>query len=198
MSTILFALTRDTLGRYHPFVTSSPPPASPATSASASLPSCPELAQTHVLFSTQSALAIEINEKHYKNRHYVFVAPFFADRGRRIPQPASSCPAVLFRDFSEAVQRDDPSAAVIKVNKIGLKLGVAEKLKAGVIDSTVADAINQFIDKASAKCFSPLVLVIPVHLVASMLERSGSALATSEYLIRDLGSDQFQAMEFFQ
>jgi len=156
-----------------------------------------------LLYSTQPLLAVRINRDFYANKHYVYCAPFFNDRTRGVaqpPQPSSSNPFVLWRDFGEAVRRNDPQAAVVKINRLGLKAGVVAKLTQGVIDRPTASHIDAIIDSAGAIYFQPLVLVIPVSLVEAVVERVPLVAKpnplSEEFLVRELPGDCFEILEF--
>jgi hypothetical protein len=126
-----------------------------------------------VLYSTQTLLAYRINQRYYKEKHWVLCSPY---RGRGSAAafdstvPPSSSPFEIYRNLHEDVQGNDQHSAKIKANKEGLLRGANAKLKKGIINRDIVGEIAAVVNKAQVSDFSPVLYVIPYQRVVKQIK----------------------------
>ena len=155
-----------------------------------------------VLYSTQTLLAYRINQRYYKERHWVLCSPY---RGRGSKAtfdsavPPSSSPFEIYRNLREDVKSVERHSDKIKANKEGLLRGANAKLEKGIINSETAGEITAVVAKAEVADFSPVLYVIPYKQVSKQVkavpvEQRAHPLS-DEYLIDLLRRAHFDMIE---
>jgi hypothetical protein len=155
-----------------------------------------------VMYSTNTRLAYMLNQKYYKEQHYVYCCPYFdASQVSALEQgtPPSSSPSELLRDLAAEAVRSDRHGARIALNKAGLRRGAVAKLAAGVITSEQQSEILQIVDLAEAALFRPLLYVIPAAAVETKIRPVPLAdkahPLSEEYIIDTLRRAEFDIIE---
>lgn len=156
-------------------------------------------------YSTNTRIAFFITEQFYQSTHFVWCAPVYDPQklnnyDLRSKIPVSSSPFKIYRNLLDDVKSNDQHSAKIEQNKIGLKKGAAIMREKGIIDDNDFTRILAIIDKADISEFTPLLYLIPAHLVSERIvpvdvESSANPLS-SEYQIFDLKKSEFEIVEF--
>jgi hypothetical protein len=155
-----------------------------------------------VLYSAQTLLAYRINQKYYKQKHWVLCSPY---RGRGSTAtfdtavPPSSSPFEIYRNLREEVKSAERHSYKIEANKEGLVRGANAKLKKRVISKAIAGEIAAAVKLAVVADFSPVLYVIPYKQVANQVqavpvEKRAHPLS-DEYLIDSLRRADFDIIE---
>lgn len=154
-----------------------------------------------LFYSTNSLMAYLINEYYYRGNHYLYCTPYF----ERHPDPnfpplaPTSNPKILYERLMEESKTSDKNAHHINANKHGLKIGVEERLKAGIITTAVKNEIVEFIDGAPNVQFKPKLYLIPAEGVRSLLKpvpyhvRATSVI--DEYCL-DITKEKFDVIDY--
>jgi hypothetical protein len=155
-------------------------------------------------YSANTRLAYFITEQFYQSTHFVWCAPVFNpmkldNYDVRSKIPVSSSPFKIYRNLLEDVQTNDKHSTKIEQNRIGLKKGAAIMREKGIIDDNDFARILTIIDKADISEFTPLLYLIPAHLISKRIvqvdvESSANPLS-SEYQIFDLKKSEFEIVE---
>ncbi|HEX8696913.1 MAG TPA: hypothetical protein VF746_31125 [Longimicrobium sp.] len=144
-------------------------------------------------YSTQSFLAWCLNRHFYDDVHYVYVAPFYP---YRLPNPKSSNPLEIYKDLYQPWADRDEFDNFITIHRIKLKKGIVAKESEGVVDGDTAQRLLNICDHVSVKFLYPIIYRVDIEAVGDWrLHKAGSGLLESdEYLIRDLGGDEFDLL----
>lgn len=147
-------------------------------------------------YSVNSFLSFKINEKYYKDLHYVWVSPSFNGTGN----PASSNPCEIYHSIYKSIGTKDNHCDYIERNRTGILNGAEEKLKSGIITPTQRDQIAGIISSAEKIDFRPLLYVIHASKVSKMIiDPTPSEKAnpfSNEYKILALPRKFFDILEF--
>jgi hypothetical protein len=161
------------------------------------------MAQKIVLYSTNSWLAYQINQRFYDEEHYVYCSPVFSARSlapRDLSNPVTTLPSDIYRRYREEVQSGDRHGPTISGNRIGIIRGANVKAADGIISVAGRTQIHAIVKASETRDFRPLVYVIPyASLVVDVSEVSIPERAhplSEEYLIRRLPRSQFDVLEF--
>lgn len=154
------------------------------------------------MYSTNTLLAYAINQKFYREKHYVWCSSFTGiNQYLSIEQftPPSSSPFGIYKRLCEDIKGRDEHSDKIHKNKIGIKKGAEAKRLSGEIDDMTEKNIYLAVDKASRDDFRPLIYVIPLYLVKKDIvnvDPSEKAHALSdEYRIHALHRKNFDIIE---
>jgi len=156
-----------------------------------------------VLYSTNTWLAFQLGQTYYNERHWVYCSPKFDNRSSgaygRPPQPPSSSPGEIFHSLLDEIQRGDMHSAKIQQNKAGLLKGASAKRSQGVITADTEAEIAAVVGLATLKDFSPLLYIIPFYGGTTRATRvpvpQRASLLSEEYIVDDLGRDEFDVIE---
>lgn len=158
-----------------------------------------------LLYSTNTRLAFEINERYYQQKHYVWCTRYFNNSATPLityTNPPSSCPEDIYRSYLAETNREDLHAIQIPRNVTGLQKGVNAKFAEGVITDAQKTLILSIIEKAKGKnfrLFSPLLYIIPFAAVESMFEfvpiEDRANPLSDEYIIKDLPREFFDVVD---
>jgi hypothetical protein len=113
--------------------------------------------------------------------------------------PPTSSPFEIYKGLFEEVSRGDRHSAAVARNKLGILRGASVKRSAGVITKSQEKEIASILDSAETRDFSPLIYVIPYHLVAAQVtnvpvSKRAHPLST-EYIVESLQRGQFDVIE---
>lgn len=140
---------------------------------------------------------------HFFPAFYVWCSPVFEGNalGRYAlgaGQPPSSDPATIYRALHAAVSRRDEHNADVQRQKTKLR-SVALDLQAnGLIDADDAAEVVSYVEAAHISEWTPMIYVIPYAGVKGRVwrvPRGDRASGSPEYVIRDLRSTEFEAIE---
>lgn len=158
-----------------------------------------------IYYSTNTKLSLFINRTYYKSKHFVWCSPVFNPKTLneydvRKNIPPSSSPHNLYKLLLDDVNSEDNHSSKIHQNRTGLIKGATIMLEKGVIDEDDYGRILKIIKTANFGQFTPLLYVIPKHLVENRIirvdiESSANSLST-EFQIEDLSSEEFEIIEF--
>ena len=155
-----------------------------------------------ILYSAQTWLSYRIAERYYRNEHYVWCTPAFDGRSpyaMAYHVPPTSSPFEIYKGLFEEVRRGDQHSAAVSRNKVGILRGASVKRRAGVITASQEKEIASILDSAETRDFSPLIYVIPYHVVAKQVtsvpisERAHPLSA--EYIVESLQRGQVDVIE---
>ena len=150
-----------------------------------------------ILYSTNTKLALELNMSHYRGVHFVFCSPYFNPWDFEIDNAQSSNPCELYYNFRAVAKSDDASSALVENNRVGLRAGIASKLREGVISDSTAKKLRRQVREAKPRDFAPRLFVIPyakvAHLVTEM-PLGGRDVRSREYLIKRLPTPLFHVV----
>lgn len=156
-----------------------------------------------VLWSTTCHLKFVVQERFY-GTHYCWCSPVFeaAALGRYevgSKQARSSDPATIYRDlynFQRSPERHDTKVASFRKSILEVAL---RKRESHEIDDITMGRIAAMVRNASTDDWRPILYVIPfaglerrIHLV----DIEDAASSEPEYIINDLGRDEFEPLEF--
>ena len=151
-----------------------------------------------LLYSTNTGLAFNIDERFYGGRHWVWCNPSFDAAAAVVAghtAPPSSVPLAIYRAFTAAIAGGDHHSNDIGQNRAGLLRGIDAKLAAGDVDAPTAAVIRDIVRQAELVDFQPLVYVVPFARVRRMAVRVSPAAAahpfSAEYQIVALRRSQF-------
>lgn len=158
---------------------------------------------TIILYSVNTMLAYNINQRFYKQKHYVWCCPFFNSKSKGYYDanvPRSSLPAEIYMELLKDIRSNDGHSTKIKENRIGLLKGAVTKFKQGVISSDTKDIILSMIKKASVIDFTPLIYVIPFSKTKKLIEEvpieDKASVLSPELRIKELPRNLFDIMDF--
>lgn len=116
-----------------------------------------------LLYSTQSYLSFHINQRFYREEHFVWCAPVYEPPGGLgYIVPPTSCPRDIAKDLLNAVILSDRHNKKIEALRTGIRRGASIKCAADVISAEQEATINAMVDQAELKWFRPLLYVIPL------------------------------------
>ena len=139
-------------------------------------------------YSCQVLLALYINKKYYKDKHYVWFSQAF----NPIMNGDSSNPLLLYLWLDRAVKWGDVNHPKIKDLKAGLQSGVDAKYHAGEITDDEAAKLKADIASADISWFRPQILKINVDKIDEQQITTNGALFPDEYLVEELHRDEFE------
>lgn len=149
----------------------------------------------NLLYSINSFLAYQINEKYYKGTHYVWCAPKFVCSDN----PPSSNPKEILKCFLNDVARHDNHSIKIEQNRLGLLNGVEIKYKSKVIDDRQRTNLIKIINNADIYYFRPLIYIIPYNKIKNKLVGVDSfdkaEYFSEEYKIENLFTNEFDIID---
>lgn len=191
---------------------SGPPPAATAAPVGTALPAPAGTAPVWKLanFAVEPMMMWSATNRvvHHVSAHffpsfYVWCSPVFEGKalGRYsigAGQPPSSDPASIYRALHAAVSGKDEHNADVQRQKD--KLGtVALDLQAnGLIDADDAAEVVSYVEAAHISAWTPMIYVIPFAGVKDRIwrvPRAARASGSPEFVIRDLLSHEFEAIE---
>lgn len=164
------------------------------------------MAKPLVLYSANTKLAFQINEKYYNQKHYVWCSDSFNRLYSPVgpyPNPPSSTPLIIYERFAAAVRGTDLHSSEIEKNAIGLRNGAVHQYASGLITEDQRDEILAVIEIAQSRTrelFLPLIYVIPyanVEAIATpvpIIDRA--APLSDEFIIKELDRQLFDTIEF--
>lgn len=142
-------------------------------------------------------------QRDYRGRFFAWCSPFFD--GSKLggytlgaDQVPTSDPFSIYRDLANAVNKNDEHNAKIAEQKKNLPALALRWLNAGEIDQPVCDEIVAMVSLATFREWRPLIFVIPYQRVngrAKLVDRSRRASVEHEYIVEDLGIDEFDIIE---
>lgn len=150
-----------------------------------------------IYYSVNTKLAHYINEKYYKDTHYVWVAPYFNPS----TNPRSSNPYELYKNLIKELKQDivDYHSSFIINNKVGLQHGAIEREKEGLITAATREKIFELIHICDHTAFLPVIYVIPADKVADLIFepdfKSKANPFSEEYIIKNLKGDMFDKIK---
>ena len=148
-----------------------------------------------LIYSTGSVLSYLINEKYYNGNHYVWCAPKF----NCYTNPPSSNPRIIMQDYLRDVTGNDRNSLLIKQNKYGIKSGVEEKCRIGVISEQDMSDLFEIIDNAELSNFYPVVYAVYTDCISSRLEdipiHKRASDFSSEILVTDLSINEYDILD---
>ena len=155
-----------------------------------------------LMYSTNTRLAFMLNQKYYREQHYVYCCPYFdASSVSELEHgtPPSSSPAELLRDLAAESARSDRHGARIALNKAGLRRGAVAKVATGIITPDQQSEIMQIVENAEPALFRPLLYVIPVASIETKIRAVPLAdkahPLSEEYIIDALNRNEFDVVE---
>ncbi len=155
--------------------------------------------QPHVLYSTTTRLAYVIASRFYGHFHYAWCAPQPAPDRFEFPNPPSSDPLTIYRNYERDIAGGDEHSAQITGNRRGLIVGASERLRQGMMTPEEYARIRGIVDQARLAEFKPLLLVIAYALVADLVKPAPPeqrARATSEeYNVENLPGELFDVLD---
>ena len=146
-----------------------------------------------VLYSTRALLTFLINEKYYKQFHFVWSAPSFdiSDQSN----PRSSSPAYIHNELKDAVQTNDSHSAKIAETKLGLINSAGKQKEKGIISEEQLNEIICIVNTSTVTDYRPIVYVVPTKGIENQIkEASVSQKAnpfSKEYIIEALHRKYF-------
>jgi len=155
------------------------------------------MAHANFLYSINSYLAYEINEKYYKGNHFVWCAPLFDTEN----SPPSANPKDLFSRISQDVIKGDLHSPLIDQNKAGLRRGAENRKNQGLITLKDENEILSIIDNATIQVFRPVLYIIDRNKIKKRLENvtvgQRAGILSEEFKIDKLRTDEFDIIDFY-
>lgn len=149
-------------------------------------------------YSVNTKLAYLINQKYYKEQHYLWCAPFFDEPTINIK---TSNPRDLYCTLKKIIEDENITHNKIASTKVGLMKGAMEKYNQKSITSKEFDEIKQLVNKAKLEYFEPLLYIIPenddtkkIFIEESNIVRSG--VFSVEYVVENLPRDTFHVISY--
>ena len=159
------------------------------------------MAESLLLYSTNSWMTFALNEQHYGGQHWVWCSPFFRPKAGVFPNamPPSAIPGEIYDGYYKDIKGDDGHSIYIPKNKAGLIKGVKAKRDQGIITVERAAELIAAIKAAKPRDFRPLLYVIPFSAVQDIAEevplRERAHPLSVEYRIKTLSNKLFDAIE---
>lgn len=161
------------------------------------------MASPLLLYSTQSWLAYQINERFYGGRHWVWCSPTLGPSAvAPVDQttPPSSSPLEIYRTLHDDVVSGDRHSLRIDQNRAGLLRGADGKKSLGVIDTNTFEIIELAVKQAALNDFRPLLYVIPFAPIAGdaldVPAGERAHVLSEEYRIESLRRTSFDIIVF--
>ena len=146
-----------------------------------------------ILYSTNTWLAFNIAERHYRGRHYIWCTPFFngcSDKGEAGFVPPTSCPWEIYRSLYGEWRAGDRHSMKIAQNQDGILRGVQANRSSGVISERREREIASIVERADIRDFEPLVYVVPYGRVSGLVKEvpveERAHPLSQEYIIESL------------
>jgi hypothetical protein len=155
--------------------------------------------ENHVYYSQGTKLAARINRDYYNNIHYVWCCdkPFYTVAER---QPVSSNPLARCEYLIAEIETNDGHTHYIDDNRNGIKIGIEEKAKAGVITTEQRAELIRVVNDAPNEFFYPVIYVIPYEKVSELVKPVNTSKKASsvskEFLIEELPRSCFDIIDF--
>ena len=122
------------------------------------------------LFSQSTRLAYTINEKFYKNEHYVWCSEFLHNKN----QPPTSDPIARCNRLMQIINTGDRHAIEIDEHISGILTGASSKLKSQIITkeehNIICAYINYVMDYVGYEAFMPIIYIIDYNKVKNRCE----------------------------
>lgn len=159
------------------------------------------MANSKLLYSTNTYLAYQISHNYFGDTHYVYCTSDFGCPGltsRLESNPATSSPFKIYWDLQTAVNDGDRHNAKIASNRIGLREGANAMFAAGIISEAQRDEILAIVERAETRDFKPLIYIMAYDVVKDLLtpvpiEEKAHPLS-EEYIIPSLSGDLFEVI----
>jgi hypothetical protein len=140
---------------------------------------------------------------HFFPSFYVWCSPVFEGKalGRYsigAGQPPSSDPASIYRALHAAVCGKDEHNADVERQKEKLRTVALDLQANGMIDADDAAEVVAYVEAAHISAWTPMIYVIPYVAVKGRVwrvPRTDRASGSPEFVIRDLRSHEFEAIE---
>lgn len=147
------------------------------------------------LFSQSTKLAHKIDEKFYKNEHYVWCSEFIHDN----KQPPTSDPVARCNRLLRIIKTGDRHAYEIDEHISGILAGARAKLNANVISAEQHQLICTYINSVDYEAFMPIIYIIDYNKVRDRCERISArdkaSDSSSEIRIVDLKPDEYTIID---
>lgn len=97
-----------------------------------------------VLYSTMTAVAYNVNNKYYGDRHYMWCTPYFGSdfKSPHFTVPPSSSPLEIYKTILKEIEGADLHNSKIGLNRMGIRKGAEIMRQRGIIDD---EALNDII-----------------------------------------------------
>lgn len=157
-----------------------------------------------LLYSVNPRVKLMIQKEFRGDRHYVWCSERFdsATAGlytRASLVPPSSNPKQIYRDLKEACDRRDEHNGKITSMRASYLALSEEWLAAGEIGNEAREEIVYLVTKDDFELWRPVLYLIPrdpVHARLRPVPPEKRAGAGPEFIIEDLGANEFEIMEF--
>jgi hypothetical protein len=116
-----------------------------------------------------------INQRYYKDLHYVWCSEVFDARaqyayGPHASIPPSASPYEIYKTMRDDVRRGDLHSLNLKRLRETIANGAMLKREAGEISTTQYDDIGKILDGALLMDFRPLLYIIPYQAVSALIK----------------------------
>lgn len=147
------------------------------------------------LFSQSTKLAHKIDEKFYKNEHYVWCSEFIHDNN----QPPTSDPIARCNRLLQIIKTGDRHATEIDEHLSGILAGAKAKLKSKVISKEEHKLICTYLNIVGYEEFMPIIYIIDYSKVKERCEyvspRNKASDSSSEIRITNLKPDEYTVID---
>ena len=147
------------------------------------------------LFSQTTKLAYTINEKFYKNRHYVWCSEYIHDTN----QPPTSDPIARCNRLLQIIKTGDRHATEIDEHLSGILAGAKAKLKSKVISKEQHKLICTYLNIVGYEEFMPIIYIIDYSKVKDRCEyinaKDKASDSSSEIRITDLMPNEYTIID---
>jgi len=147
------------------------------------------------LFSQTTKLAYDINEKFYKNYHYVWCSEYI----HRTNQPPTSDPISRCERLLQIITTGDRHAPEIDIHLAGILAGAEAKLKSKVISKEQRKLIGTYLNTVGYKDFMPIIYIIDYNKVKDRCmyinSKDKASDSSSEILITDLKPNEYTVID---
>jgi hypothetical protein len=149
-------------------------------------------------------LKVHLNEKFYKDIHYIWCSEVFDSRHEHKLSswshlPPSSNPLDIYNDLKDAVQRGDLHSPKIGQLKLSMSGVATTKYNIHEISGDQKDEILFSVEKCDPSYWSPVLYIIPYDKVQTRLKLvpvEKRASLTTEYIVEDLRKGEFEIIQF--
>jgi hypothetical protein len=116
-----------------------------------------------VLYSTMSLVAYNVNKKYYGDQHYMWCTPYFGSdyESPHFTVPPSSSPLEIYRTLEIEIAGADLHGQKIKLNRMGIRKGADQMLKARRISADDHAEIHAIAKGTPMHKFTPLLCILP-------------------------------------
>lgn len=156
---------------------------------------------THpVLYSAMTALAYNINMKHYKGLHYMWCTPYFGSdfQSPHFTVPPSSSPLEIYQTLKKEIDGADLHGTKINLNRMGVRRGADTMADRGIITDEQRSEVHSICEIALPEQFRPLLCVIsrleaiPYYKRVDVTRRANPM--SHEYIVADLPQSAFDVI----